>query len=657
MELNTGKQLPNAPFLFEFQQDGIHIGSIIVAANKWQYYHILYLDNRHHWHLVGDINQHSYIRNKVTHENFHVIPRQNHHRPRKPFFILILDNKHDHFLPEITVVNNIQKHPFAFKILNTIPFQEFADEMMVNSYDKMKGDGRANNRIDIAYTPLNQRDSTVLKGQNVATMTKAPGCISPFIKGENPTTTIIASGCLVREMSDYFCVNSGQKCFFTNQERYLIFGRKTEKDFGLPEGTCYHEGTSVHQCGIDKYYQQVFTRRHVDRGNQSNRDNALGNYEANVGCSKWVDVDYGGGHTETLRCGLNIYGKACCGSPLSRREKIMKFIDNRVAPWVEENRDRMGIGLESINFGNSEFVFIPPRANKMNFYGIFVHVMVNEVGPACHWNKAVMIEAIYAITFITCPKTWVLGIRHAIKMLSENKEMFIMNFIKGALQECGSTGGGGGKRRQPSRNKATLHTTIQSLMNLDDAINSANFKDIGPKRLLEVLSGNWYQGGIFGARKLIATEMICIATLVGLITKEKYARYAEISETNTRRRLKEYGITTQADLADLVRIIADKFCNGCLLTSENMICEILRDERKPTNVGGSAFDTVMKGQGIYDLINGKLHKSEIGGNGVWKTVERKRATYNRHYSPTMKWWENGNEILERDDENIAINRE
>ena len=214
----NSRNLPDAPFLFEFQVNGVHVGSIIILANIWQYYHIMFLDRRHHWHLVGKINRDAYVRNKVKNEGFHVIPRKHYFEERKPFFIMILSNKYDHYLPEVTVVNNIQNHPFAAEIMTKIPFQEFANEMMVNSYSKMKGDGRANNRIDVAYTPLNQRDTSVLSGQHVATMTKAPSCIGEFISGENPTTTIIASGCLLREMSDYFCIGSGQNCFFYRPE-------------------------------------------------------------------------------------------------------------------------------------------------------------------------------------------------------------------------------------------------------------------------------------------------------------------------------------------------------------------------------------------------------------------------------------------------------
>jgi len=652
---NSGlvRHLPDAPFLFEFRVDKVHFGSIIILANIWQYYHIMFLDRRHHWHLVGVINRDGYIRDKVTNEGFHVVPRKLHLKKRKPFFILILDNKYDHFLPEVTVVNHIHKHPFALKIMKEIPFQQFADEMMVNSYDKMKGDGRANNRIDVAYTPLNQRDPTVLSGQHVPTMTKAPRSVGEFISGENPTTTIIASGCLVREMSDYFCVGSGQNCFFTDQKRYEIFGRKTEKDFGLPEGTCYHEGTSVHQCGVDKYYQHVFTRRHIDRGNQSIKDEVFGNYEANVGLSRWVEVDYGLGHKEILRCGLNIYGKACCRDPMSRREKVMKFVTGRIKPWLANNSERMGLYLNDLDFSASEFVFIPPKANKKNFYSIFIHVILTEVGPACGWNRAVILEAIYAITFITCPKTWVIGIRYAVGKLSSSRNMFLFNFIEGALIICGSTGGGEGRRRQPSRNKATLHTTIRSLMNLEEAIDLANFRDIGPKRLLEIMSGDWYKGGLFGARKLIAMEIMCIATMSGLIRDEKYAKYAEISETHTRRRLKAYGIVTQAELADLVRIVANKFCNGCCITAENLICEVLREDNGQHD--RIAFDTMMKGQGIYDLIEGHLARCKIGQKGGWEFVSRNRMKHNSKYNPYFKWWEQGDDILAGDDVDIAIN--
>ena len=441
--------------------------------------------------------------------------------------------------------------------------------------------------------------------------------------------------------------------FFTDRKRYEIFGRKTEKEFGLPEGTCYHEGTSVHQCGVDRYYQHVFTRRHIDRGNQSIMDEVFGNYEANVGLSRWVEVDYGNEHKEILRCGLNIYGKACCGDPMSRRDKIMKFVTNCMEPWVNQHPDRMESFPKALDFSENEFVFIAPKANKKTFYSIFMEVIINEVGPACDWNRAVILEAIYAITFITCPKTWVLGIRYAIRKLDSSRNMFLFNFIEGALCSCGSTGGGEGRRRQPSRNKATMHTTIQSLMNLEEAVDLANFRDVGPKRLLEIMSGDWYKGGLFGAKKLIAMEIMCISTMSGLIKDEKYARYAEISETHTRRRLKAHGITTQAELADLVRIVANKFCGGCCITAENLICEVLREDNGRNE--RVAFDTIMKGQGIYNLICGRLARCELGQKMKWKFISIKKIKHNNKYNPYLKWWEHGKEILTEDDMDIAIN--
>ena len=143
---------PDAHFVFELRADKIHLGSIIVEGNQYQYYHILFLHQRHHWHLVGEINQKGYLE-KILNRGFHLVPREEYYCSRRPFFILLLDRNHDHYLPEITVVNNLNHHPYAVEILNSIPFQEIATEMMVNKYDELKADGRANNRVDIAYTP------------------------------------------------------------------------------------------------------------------------------------------------------------------------------------------------------------------------------------------------------------------------------------------------------------------------------------------------------------------------------------------------------------------------------------------------------------------------------------------------------------------------
>jgi len=646
---------PDAAFLFELRECNIHLGSIVVVANKWQYYHILFLDKRHHRQIVGRINQNHYINNKID-NGFHIVPRENYHKRRKPYFILILDKEYDHFLPEITVVNNLQNHPYALQILNSIPFREIAQEMLGNNYDQLKSDGRANNRIDIAFTPLNQRDKTILEGQNLPTITTAPNCISEFVKGENPNTTIVGSGCLVRMLSDYFCNGSGQKCFFRDQNRYNIFGKKMESTFNLPPGSCLHEGTSVHQCGFDKYYQPVFTRRHVDRGNQHLREDVEGNYEANVGLNRWVEVDYGGGHVETVRCGFNIYGKACCGGPMIRRAKVDDFINDVVKPWVTRNPDRMEFAETTYRFsGGNEFSFIPPKANKRNFYSIFMDVMVNEVGPRTDWNKAILMEGIYAITFITCPKTWVIGIRYALDKVKDGKKMFLLNFIEGILDKYGKTGGGEGKRRQPSRNKASMHTIVKSLMNFDSAIKLANQRNPGPKTVLNRMSGSWKQNGIFGARKLLSTEMMVLATMIGLIERPEYALYAEISETETKDRLKDFEIKTEAELADLVRIVAIEFCGGCVLTAENLICEVLR-ERKKGKKGNAqnAFDTMMKGQYLYDIANGYLVRKSMKRNAKWTQVSLGPIGMNNNYTPYLEWWKWGSLVLEQKDIEIPI---
>ena len=293
-----------------------------------------------------------------------------------------------------------------------------------------------------------------------------------------------------------------------------------------------------------------------------------------------------------------------------------------------------------------------------------MHIIITEVGPACHWNRGIILESVYAITFITCPKTWVYGIRYALRKVRDSRNLFLFNFIEGVLLKYGSTGGGEGRRRQPSRNKASLHTTIRSLMNIDSAIDAANKRSITPKALLNQLSGDWQEGGVFGARKLIAMEIICICTMIGLIEDSSFSAHTEITETQTKRRLADFGIKSPAELADLVRIVAIRFCNGCYITAENLICEVLRDgsnrkrrrkKKDGKDIGPNAFDTVMKGQLIYDMIEDRLFGKQMQGSQKWERIELEQISHCGFYDPYLKWWEIGREILRGGDQSIPIN--
>ena len=204
-----------------------------------------------------------------------------------------------------------------------------------------------------------------------------------------------------------------------------------------------------------------------------------------------------------------------------------------------------------------------------------------------------------------------------------------------------------------------MHTIVKSLMNFESAINLANKRNPGPKVVLNKMSGSWKQNGIFGARKLISTEMMVLAAMIGLIEDKQYASYAEISETETKVRLKEFGIITEAELSDVLRIVAIKFCGGCIMTAENLICEVLR-ERKNKNKGKgkawNAFDTMMKDQGIYDIVSGFLVVKEMKKRAKWDKVSLERIGMNDQYLPHLKWWEWGGVILNEDDIEVEISR-
>ena len=92
-----------------------------------------------------------------------------------------------------------------------------------------------------------------------------------------------------------------------------------------------------------------------------------------------------------------------------------------------------------------------------------------------------------------------------------------------------------------------------------------------------------------------------------------------------------------------------------MLTAENLICEVLRERKKgPKGNVQNAYDTMMKGQCLYDIVNGYLVRKSLENNAKWTKVSLGQIYMSECYTPHLEWWKWGSLILAEKDIEIPI---
>ena len=145
----------------------------------------------------------------------------------------------------------------------------------------------------------------------------------------------------------------------------------------------------------------------------------------------------------------------------------------------------------------SDFVWkdVQPIGNKDLYYSFFVHSLINFGQESC-FDQAILLEAVYAMSFTPSPIGWKRGMKWAMEMTKKNGVNPIVNFIVISVEKKGCVLLGKWRRRQVSHGKGiTYYQLFQSSRNLDDVITFANAENDTTK-VKKRMSSTVHSGGL-----------------------------------------------------------------------------------------------------------------------------------------------------------------
>ena len=350
-------------------------------------------------------------------------------------------------------------------------------------------------------------------------------------------------------------------------------------------------------------------RCHVD-----NLNSRLPSHHFYWGVSMYQDVRHHGWDSkQRIRISFGGYGKKCIDDCL-RRLAVNRSILQSFQAWTNENQGVFNVSAESLlNWRGGMFRFLPPRLDKGIYYSIFVHGLL-ELGAATGYDRALLIEAVFAMSLTPSPSGWYSGIMHCIRI--RRGRNLITTFIKFMVDSYGCVSHGDGRRRQVSHGRSmSLRQLFGSLQRMAGFIDHANTK-VKTRALLKSWAATFERGGVHGVGELIAHEQIHVLTLLGLIRNRSHVDRVTISRgTDTFRRLGELGVESDAHRSELVRFVGSRTGMDPWVV-ENGFCEWLRARN---GVGGRFVDTIVRGQALYSFRGKGV--VEVDGFGVESSVE------------------------------------
>ena len=135
-------------------------------------------------------------------------------------------------------------------------------------------------------------------------------------------------------------------------------------------------------------------------------------------------------------------------------------------------------------------------------------------------------------------------------------------------------------------------------------------------------------------------DIVNVATKSGVVTNLKHVKNITVARnTETARRLKEFGITSDAHLREVVFILSVHLGIEDYQIVENLICETLRD-KYGKNGQYLGVDTIAVDQPLYQFVEDVLYS--IGRDGKVEEInlnEVRRLHPPKGYNPRLKWWD------------------
>lgn len=580
-------------------------------------------------------------------------------------FYIYLDNRKDHHLPYITVINNVLDVEELHRIQSRIPFQELAklliQEMFTNNRKRKQNyrtsDSRQNVRGDIGFSGLNSTDGSSIPGMNIPGHIVEPSRMEGCPGDDDREISIYKAACAVGECADWIQANvnvhdtMAGDLFMDNDRAELFsrrwFGRMRGRDAQLETSDRFarFEGSSVFVVGELPGGELKKTEKHVDGGNGTREG-----FDHTPTLTKIVDVEVDG-VVWRVRVGCNIYSKRACGAALERRNKMLKLIDFLVE---SENRFENDVRLPHPAMRFSQPNNLPDDiwayragSDKSLYYSLFGNEL-RRIAQRTSWNRAVMLEALFTIHLTPCPKSWLVAMRETMDILEKSRQNadggyknLAEVFISVRLRSAHSVGCGEYNRCRASAESLVQDELYSSIRNLDSILESLSCdpQGLSTEDLVRRMQSPESVGGCSGIGAFHAYATIHIATMCGLVSQREHVNNISISKTTrTAKRLTErFGIERE-NIKDVVPFVSLQLGRPRYVV-ENLICECLRRDNRVNGIPRPVIK--------YDVFSLGDKWMRVESTGVYEyDISSRRniiqyGTYsaNDWYNPHVRWWE------------------
>lgn len=571
--------------------------SYIIQPSERQFYRVQDLHECHHYQVRGVDEVLSLVKSMQARGLKLISPSKN---TSKESFVTILTNDRNYILPDIVVINQFSEDAIA--ISDAIPLRPLASRVLSQPACANGSDERNNLRMDIGFCAQSHNDPNVVRGMNAPRFTSQLNNVDGLDTDDSLTATLIRSSISLKKLVDILEEDLSTKWNdFPQGLRSQLFCRRIAERHGVPEESQFvTEGTSFGITGPMPDGDFKILDRHLDTQNGRTKGQ-----NAYWGFSRYLCVQYPGlDHPVWIRVAIGGYGKKCVDD-FMRRFKVNKKVLGMILSWMDNNPDVLDVDHRILRFRTrAQFKHIRPRANKSVYYSLFVHGLI-KLGKTYGFDKALLFEAVFAMTLSPSPSGWYEGIMGAAR--TRKGRNLITAFIEYKVDNYGSVSAGQFRRRQVSHGR-----TMKKWMPFRSCRNM--YTSFTPEARGKVIRKLWTRhprrGGVHGAGALIAQEQMTVLAM-GLNTGNSgIVDSVEIgSNTDTATRLESMGVQSPSHRAELLSFVSRNI-NEEESVVENMTCEVCRDDASSTFKG---YDTLARGQSLYEMVLGILMSIDVDG--------------------------------------------
>lgn len=607
----------------------------IIESSKNQLYRVRSLNERTHFQIDDDQEMNEYLA-RLEDKGLEEIDSPDVQSDSTLFFTFLHGNE-NHYLPEITIFNNLQESVPSF-MLSQIRLRDWAEHLTkpVNA-GKSECGTRGCVKLDIGFCPQSYKDPDVVKGMNAPKFTTKHDRFLGLDGDSSITASMIESAIgtnFLRSSLSRTHDLSWEGDFNHDRRLTLFANRAAESHVHLHHTKFVFEGVTIGVTGTlpDGRTVKILPHRDILNGIGAG-------YDVYYSFSSLVVLKRKGGEGyTTVRVSIGCYGKKCVDDFLLRLDANEKLY-RAISTWRNNNPELFHIDSYLLKFtADATHRLVRPRADKKLYYSIYIEGVL-KLGQIFSYDMGVLFEAVYLITMCPSPLGWYNGVMAAAHKRGDGN--LVEAFVNHMVDLHGAVSSGEGRRRQVSHKRSVTRANVyHSLMNMM-TLAASSVAENNTQEYIKNWSKGPENGGVYGARELISQEQIYILTALGVIKNYKHAIDAQIAKgTETADRLRKWKITKDSHRAEIMRYVCARMKISPYV-AENMFCEFLRFAAKEESVKSfPAKDAIIKGQGIYTLMGGVLTRTDV--EGTTEMVDMSMWGFDRIvYSGGVRWWKKG----------------